>query len=503
MDRKKALINISVSVVFRIFILVVSLFSRRYLINALGNEANGLYSLYLSILGFLAIAELGVGTAISFSMYKPMVEGDNNTVSALYYLYKRIYRIITIVILVTGLILIPLLPLFAKDATGGFDIYTNYTIVLISTLITYLYASETSFINATKDNYVTNIIRSSFLILEAVFQVILLLTMPSLEGFLLVIFVSNILQYIITKIVFFKNYKNRINGFKEISESLKKDVTKKTKAMFMHKIGGVLVISLSGVIISTFVSVILLGKYNNYLLIINGMNGLIALVFTSMTSIIGHYYSKGDTEKFYVLFKKVYFLNYLLAVIFYLGFFSISNNLISLLFGGEQVLSQTIVFLITISFFIRFLRQSTMLFKDATGAFYYDRFKPLIEGFVNLLLSIILVNFFGIIGVLIANIVTDLVVCHVIEPYVTFKYSLKKRANKFYLFNYTGIVLFVVLLVITKKFIFSGTSNSLKFLFIDGSLSVLISVVFIGAILIVIKLYNITINKIKNNRKPK
>ena len=99
MDKKKGILNVAISIFFRVFILIGALLVRRFLIKYIGNEVNGLNSLYTSILGFLAVAELGVGSAITFCMYKPIVEGDTDKVSALYHLFTKLYLIIGAIIL--------------------------------------------------------------------------------------------------------------------------------------------------------------------------------------------------------------------------------------------------------------------------------------------------------------------------------------------------------------------------------------------------------------------
>ena len=110
MDRKKSVLNITVSIISRVLLLIVALFTRRLLIRYLGNDINGLNSLYSSIIGMLAVAELGIGSAITFSMYKPIVQGDDNTVVGLYCLYRKIYLIIGCVIFCAGLVILPFLP---------------------------------------------------------------------------------------------------------------------------------------------------------------------------------------------------------------------------------------------------------------------------------------------------------------------------------------------------------------------------------------------------------
>ncbi len=114
MDKKKALLNVGVSIVFKVLVLVANILSRRFLIQYIGEEILGLNDLYLSIINVLSVAELGIGTAISFSMYRPIVEGDNAKVAALYRLYTKLYLIVGGIILVGGCAVMPALPYLAK-----------------------------------------------------------------------------------------------------------------------------------------------------------------------------------------------------------------------------------------------------------------------------------------------------------------------------------------------------------------------------------------------------
>ena len=168
--------NVTVSVGSKILTMVMVIVVKRFLINTCGNDVNGLNALYLSIIGFLSVAELGVGSAITFCMYKPIVEGDNNTISALYHLFRRIYLVIGGVILVGGLALTPFLSFFAKDYNQlDVNLYLTFILMLISVIMTYLFSCKLSLINAYKNNYITTAISSSGVMLQYVLQIAVLI----------------------------------------------------------------------------------------------------------------------------------------------------------------------------------------------------------------------------------------------------------------------------------------------------------------------------------------
>ena len=233
-----------------------------------------------------------------------MVENDDDKISGLYFLYRKIYIIISIVVLTLGGIVAIFIPALAKDSTGVFDIRIPFILFLISTITTYLYAHKTSFINANLDNYITVSIRSIGLILEAILQIIVLAFVAKSNVrlgftlFILVILFSHLIQWIFTEIIFNYKYKKQINNNKVLSKEVIDDVTEKTKAMFFHKIGGLLVNTTDSLIISSVISVSILGIYTNYITLATGMVGMLALVFSSITSILGHSYAKNTKEVF-------------------------------------------------------------------------------------------------------------------------------------------------------------------------------------------------------------
>ena len=155
MDKKKSILNISVSISFKIVTVIMAIWVKRILIQTCGNEVNGLNALYGSIIGFLAVAELGVGSAISFCMYKPIVEGEQDKVAALYHLFRRVYLVIGGVILAAGLILTPFIRYFARDyALIDVNFYTTFLLSLVAVVISYLFGAKTALINAYKNNYI-------------------------------------------------------------------------------------------------------------------------------------------------------------------------------------------------------------------------------------------------------------------------------------------------------------------------------------------------------------
>ena len=495
MDKRKSLINVITAVFFKIILLVLTLFTRRFLIKYVGNEANGVFSLYTSIIGFLAIADLGIGTAITFSMYKPIVEGDNYKISALYKLFIKVYRVIGIIILVSGLCILPALPYLAKDYSADFNLYYTFLLMLASIVITYFYSAKISLINAYKNNYITTTFHSIALIIEGILQLVLLYIFKSFELYLICKIFSACLEWLFTDIYFKKYHKQALDMTAKLDQDTKKEVMQKTKAMFMHKFGYVLVNTSDSIIISAFISVVVLGKYSNYTTIIVAMNGVLLLLFTPLTSVIGHLCVGDDKAKKLKYFNFFYGLNFITGIVFYLGYYAIIDDVVTICFGPNLELTKDVSIVITINYFIQFMKQSILTFRDATGTFYNDRYKTLIEGIFNIILSISLVYVCGITGVIIATIITNLLICHTVEPYVLFKDGLEMSPKKYYFENYISIAIFLISLV-AVHFAHINIENEWLSLLANGFIAVGISLIPVIATYIYNKQFREEFNKI-------
>ncbi|MDY0100376.1 MAG: hypothetical protein WCZ47_04435 [Bacilli bacterium] len=502
MTRKKALRNIITSVLTKSITIVLMLFAQRALIKNIGNEANGLYSLFASVIGFLSVAELGIGSAITFSMYEPVANGKKDVVSAIYKIYKKIYFIVGAIILVAGVGIMFAVPYLASDESGIFNIRLNFLIYLLSVVLTYTFHFKKSFIGAFRDNYKNDITLFVGKVVQVLIQVIVSRYYNLLEIYVFALFIGNLVESLLTHIVFAKKYKSFLTNNTILEKVVKQDIIKRIKAMFMHKIGGLLVSTLNGIVISAVISVVILGYYSNYVLITAGLSSVIILLFSSLTSVVGHLFVKKDSETMYKYFKTFYILNYFIGFLFFLGFLAIGDQLVSLLFGPQLVMERYFIIALTLTTFTTFMRQSSLLFKDAAGNFYYDRYKPLYEGIINIALSLLFVHFFGVVGVLIATILTNLFICHIVEPYIVFKYSLKMSSKKYYLINYSLVLLFGLTIIIFELINFSIENLYLDIL-ANGFLSVVVTCVVSIFLYLISPTIRESLKLIKDNFLPK
>ena len=480
MDKKKSLLNVSTSIFSRILLLVAAFFIRRLLIRYIGNDINGLNSLYTSIIGLLAVAELGVGRAISYSMYKPIVEDDEKKIAALYSLYQRLYRAIGTVIFLAGIIVLPFLPRLISDYESlDVNVYLTFFLLLVSVVLTYLYGAKTSLIMAHKDDYITTGILTVGHLIGYGLQALSILLFRSFAFFIGCHIVETCVIWGMTDIVVRKRHREIVNRREEVDGETRLEISRNVKAMCMHRIGSALVNSIDNVIISAFIGVMILGKYSNYILISSVISGIISLFFSPLTAVVGHLCSGGDTAEIKKTYDRFYILNYALGVVFFLGYYAVIDDVILMCFGPGLEMSRAISFIISLNGFVSFFRTATLLFRNASGTFYYDRWKPILEVVMNLILSLIFVNVFPdeykVIGVIVSTIVIILMISDVVEPYVLYRHVFGAPVKYFWIKNYANIALFVAGLTILTLL-----NQKNAGLFLNGFIAIGVSLAVLG-----------------------
>lgn len=453
MDKKRGVLNISASVASRILLLFIALFIRRLLIQNIGNDVNGLNSLYTSIIGLLSVAELGVGSAIVFSMYRPIVDGDDRTVGALFCLYKKLYRIIGAVIFIAGSVVMPFLPRLINDYESiGVNVYITFFLTLVSVTLSYLYSAKTSLIEAHKNNYITTGIATISRLLRYILQIAAILIWKSYTVYLTCQVIETVVIWVMTERTVRRMYPEIICMNEKLNDDTSREVEKNIKAMFMHKIGAVLVGAIDSLVISAFIGVVILGKYSNYTVLAGVVSSIIALFFTPLTSVIGHMCAVSPKEDIKRYFGYFYSINYILGVVFFMGYYAVIDDAVTLFFGKGLDLPEAVAYLISLNQFIGYLRYAQLTFRDAAGVFYYDRWKPLVSSMSNLGLSILLVKIlpqdYALAGVIIATIITWMLICDTVEPYILYRHVFRQSPAGFICRNYVYIVLFAAGLLI-------------------------------------------------------
>lgn len=431
--------------------------TRTVFIYSLGKIYLGFSGLFSDVLTLISLAELGVGTAITHSMYKPASENNEREVAALLHLYKNIYTGIGIIMTIVGLCLIPFLDSLISGIPDIPELSYIYILYLLNTSCSYFLIYKKSILITYQKSYISSIIFIGSSFVKNIFQIIILLVTHNFILYLwiqllfTIIYNIGISLYVDRKYIFLQKYKNE-----HINQETKKKILSNIGAMFISKISSAVVTSTDNILISKFVSTIILGLYSNYTLFTTMFRTIITKVFEGITGSVGNLIVTSEKEKVYDTFKNIWFVNFWLAGFSCAGLYVLVNPFIELWIGSDYLLSKTTVCIVCINLYMRLIRNTFIVLTDTCGLFKEFRIKSIVEAIVNLCVSLILLLVFdmGINGVLLGTLTSNLVTNFWFEPYIIYKKVFSKQLVKYFGLYFKYIIFTIISAVIAD--IFSG-----------------------------------------------
>lgn len=450
--------NGAISIITNILTVGIGFIAQAIFVRTLGSEYLGVNGLFSNIISVLGIVELGIGTTIIYHLYKPIAQGDIKLINQLMNFYKKSYRIIAFIIAVLGILLIPFLNIIVGTTNIKENIYVIFLLFLIDIVFSYLLTYKRSILYANQETYIVNIIHIGYLIFMNLFQIIILLSTMNYILFLGIKIFFRVLENIIITIVANKKYSYiKERNTDKLDSDIVGEIIKKVKSMFFHKIGDIVVLGTSNIIISTFLGVSMVGVYSNYTLITNALNNLLSQMYGSIVSSVGNLLTENNSKKAYKIYLKMSFINKYIAILFSAMFICLIEPFITIWVGEQFLLSKLTIVLITLNFYIHNLRNTMNTYKSAAGIFYEDRFVPIIIALVDIILSVVLVNVIGINGVFIGIIIATLIY-HVYD-YPKYVYNkIFERLGREYIKQVIQ-ELFLFLIIVVSSFILINFVN--------------------------------------------
>lgn len=407
---KNAARNIIFGVILKAYQIIVPFLMRTAMIYLMGVQYLGLNSLFTSILQVLNLAELGVGSAMIYSMYKPIAEDDNATICALMKLYKTYYRIIGLVIAVIGCALTPFIPkLISGDVPDNLNIYLLYLLNLGATVLSYwLYAYKNCILQAHQRVDIVSKVSLVTSTIQYTLQLLVLWLFKDYYLYVIVLLATQALTNIATAMCANRIYP-QFKPKGQIATEEKKAINNRIKDLFTSKIGGIIYDSADTIVISSFLGLTALAIYQNYFYILNAITGLITVVFSACTAGIGNSIVVETKGKNYKDLNKFTFIICWGAGFCAVCLLCLYQPFMELWVGKDLMLSSSAVICFVVYFFVRQLNSLFNTYKDASGMWHEDRFRPLVAALTNLALNLILVQFIGLYGILISTVLA--IVC--------------------------------------------------------------------------------------------
>ena len=474
---KNATRNIIFGVILRAYQIIVPFLMRTAMIYLMGVQYLGLNSLFTSVLQVLNLAELGVGSAMIYSMYRPIAEDDNTTICALMKLYRTYYRLIGLIIAVVGCILTPFIPkLISGDIPQGINIYILYLLNLGATVLSYwLFAYKNSILQAHQRTDIVSKVTLITNTIQYVLQLFVLWIFKNYYLYVIVMLVTQALTNIVTAIMADKIYPQ----FKPKGELHKEEIhqiNQKIRDLFTAKLGGVVVGSADTIVISAFLGLTTLAVYQNYYFIMNSICGFITVIFSAITAGIGNSLVTESSEKNYNDFKKFTFIICFILCICCCCFVGLYQPFMKLWVGKKFMLSFSFVILFCILFYCLELAMVWATVNDAAGLWHSDRFRPLIGACANLIMNIVLVQVIGLYGIILSTVFSYIFISMPWLIHNLFKFlyneSLKVYLKDLSMYILVAILATTITTIICRKITFVGIFE----LVFKGIISIIIPV---------------------------
>ena len=415
--------NIISSLCSNIVTSLLGFISRTIFIYTLGKSYLGITALLQNVFGLLAISELGISTAIGFSLYKPLAENNNKLISTLMTIYKKAYRIIAITILFLGIILYNYLDFFVNPNQQPKEIFYIYFLYLINIVIGYFLSYKTTLISSDQKAYKLVPIQIKLNIVTILIQILYLLIFKDYLGYLTIQILSSILINVIQNRFITKEY-NYLNfsSKDKLPTEEKRIIIKNMFGLMAAKLGDFCVNSTDNLIISKFVDLASVAIYSNYIMIRNLVNGYIGILFGAITSSFGNLVAEGNEKKSLELFNTLFFLSFMLYSFEAVSFLCLFNPFIGdLWIGKEYLFSMNIVLAIVINNYLTGLRMPIITMKSAAGIYAEDAWVPFGFAIMNLGASIVLGKYWGVFGVIVGSIIGSICTADWFRPIVVFK----------------------------------------------------------------------------------
>lgn len=404
---KNATRNIIFGVALKIYQILIPFVMRTIMIYFLGMQYTGLNSLFTSILQVLNLAELGVGSAMVYSMYKPIVDDDKKRICSLMRLYRTYYNIIGWVILIAGVILTPFIPHLIKgDVPADMNVYILYLLNLGATVLSYwLFAYKNSLFQAFQRQDVVSKITLVTNTIQYIFQALAIIVLRNYYVYVIMLLAGQALTNIVTAIVATKMYPDLKPGEKLDQASIK-EINHRIRDLFTSRVGSVVVNSADTIVISAFLGLTVLAEYQNYYYILSAIIGMVDVIWTSCTAGIGNSLIVETKEKNLHDLQKFTFLISWIAGVCCCCFLNLFQPFMKMWVGEKYMFGMGVVICLVIYYYIYEINRLLNTYKDAGGIWHKDRFRPLATALANLIMNLIMVQFWGIYGIVLSTVLS-------------------------------------------------------------------------------------------------
>lgn len=446
MRTKNSIKNILISWGTQVIKIIAGFVARTIFIQYLSMEYLGLTSTFSNILQILSFAELGIGAAIAVEMYKPIAENNYEEQIILFQYYKKVFRVIGLIILIGGGMLTPFLDLFVKELPDLPYVHFIYLLLVINSAGSYFMGHKSTYFSVRQKNYVVRIAHSALYIAMLALQSITLI----ITGNYILYFAIPIFTTLGENIVYSRLLKKEYPFLskktpKKMGKDEKNKILENIRAVVYFKIGNVIVTSTDNLVLAKMIGVVAAGIYSNYYMVITAMDSVLAQIFSSTVASIGDLHVASEEHKQKDVFEKMMFLSFFLYALVTVVMMSCINDFIRIWLGNDFMFSTYVVDILGVAFFVKGYRNVLGVFREACGLYRHLRFVTISEAIANLIISVVLTRLMGIAGIFLGTIASFLLFGFWKEPCVLYKQvfhtSVRSYWKKFLIYMGIGVMI--------------------------------------------------------------
>ena len=458
--------NTTVAMISKMIVLIMAYLTRIVFIKTLNEDYVGVNGLFTNILNGFSASTFGLSTAIVYALYRPVAQGDQEKIKSLLQLYKRLYRVVSLIVTGLGVMIIPFFDVIMKNTPQVEHLVLVYLLYLSNSVVSFFMVYKWTLLDANQLSYIGTLYQAVFFVAQYVLQMLVLAMTHNIIFYLCIYIACTLLcnmcvSWRAGRIYPFIKERN----VAPLPAEEKKDIWKNVRAMLMHKVGDVMVNNTDNLIISMFVGTMAVGRYSNYFLIIGSVRQVFDQAFRGITASVGNLNVLESKHRVQKIFESTCFVGQWFYGFAAVCLFEMLDPFVELSFGAKFVFTRDIVLILCINFFVRGMCMSTMVFRDSLGLFWADRYKSVAEALINVVASVFLVIHIGVPGVFIGTFISTILTTFWIEPWVLYRYLGSSPAGYFGRFGIYSIY-WCIIWIVTDWACAKVQGNLLQILFL-------------------------------------
>lgn len=424
---------------------------RTIIIYKLGADYVGLSSLFSSVLTLLSVSELGIASAISFCLYKPVAEDNRKVVSALMALMRKLYLCIGVFITILGISLMPFLNHFISSTPpSDINIYILFAIYLINTVSSYYgFAYKSVLFEAYQQGYINHRINTIIELIKDLVQILVLLCFPNYYAYVAILPIATIAINILTEIESKKKFPDIVPSG-SVDQETKNIIKNKVLFLSLHSVASKLTMSIDNIVISGSLGLTAIAIFGNYQYIYASVISFITLAYQALKPVVGNSYYRDSAEQKLQIFSALRLASVWGTAWCSACLLCLFQPFITLWVGRKYLVSFTTVILFVAYFFSNASRQFfTSIYVEMAGLWNKTLLRQIIAAGANLILDVFLVDKYGIAGIVFASFFTNMFIAFPLDLYVTYKNVLKTSILNGIIRSFKEIILTILICVVT------------------------------------------------------